>query len=44
MADNGATQVKLVGGARNTMESWCQATGNLTREITTAITTCHGPI
>jgi len=42
--DNGALHEKLVGGARNTIESWCQATGNLTRETATAITICHGPI
>jgi len=44
VADKGAMHEKLVGGARNTIESWCQATGNLTREITTAIMMCHGPM
>jgi len=44
VVDLGAMHEKLVGGARNTIESWCQAIGNLTREIATAITMCHGPI
>lgn len=42
--DSGEIQEKFVGGAKNTIESWCQATGNLTRESAIAITICQGPI
>lgn len=38
-----SAHVKFMGGARNMMLIWCQATGNLTRNTTKQIHICHFP-
>lgn len=39
----GDTQVNDGLGARNTVDSWCQPTGNFTRKMNMQTVTCHGP-